>query len=440
MRSSVFRASSILALAAILCHGQTDTQKLADQARGLPPEFAADLLFRLPASAELLEALDSLAGSVHNPVQMDDVAGWTDTDSWATGRALALHLDTLSIQCRVVRQMLAIDPQRARQMFLDIALPAIEQPKCDAALVADPSIYYDTARELADKGLFSLEAPLRALSSAVQLPAAARALRMLHCTNEQRQFLLDIYAGRLAEISDSPRAVAFALTGMLLPAEIVHLAETSPADNLLAAYRKFLVRHISGGQCADSKIQPAIDSFNERLRWGGYLASQDVPRITEEESKPSGWAGRAHVDRYWHTEQAKRLLSAIRHLRFGEGSSPLSADQKAADSWQAEAKTLLTSLEGWKADQEGSPADSFHERAILYSSLLELLPPGRLHDTAAQSAMAFLADSEMKSSNPLEWLLELNSLMSLKQPEITKAMLASKDPVISLYRAITHQK
>jgi hypothetical protein len=71
---------------------------------------------------------------------------------------------------------------------------------------------------------------------------------------------------------------------------------------------------------------------------------------------------------------------------------------------------------------------------------LELLPPGRLHDTAAQSAMAFLADSEMKSSNPLEWLLELNSLMSLKQPEITKAMLASKDPVISLYRAITHQK
>ena len=128
------------------------------------------------------------------------------------------------------------------------------------------------------------------------------------------------------------------------------------------------------------------------------------------------------------------------HLRFGEGSSPLSADQKAADSWQAEAKTLLTSLEGWKADQEGSPADSFHERAILYSSVLELLPPGWLHDTAPQSAMAFLADSEMKSSNPLEWLLELNSLMSLKQPEITKAMLASKDPVISLYRAITHQK
>jgi hypothetical protein len=322
--------------------------------------------------------------------------------------------------------MLAIDPQRARQIFLDISLPATDSPKCDAALVADPSIYYDTARELADRGLVSLEAPLRALGSATQLPAAARAIRMLHCTNEQRQFLIDIYAGRLAEMSDSSRAAAFALTVLQLPDEIVHLAEGNTADGLLISYRKFLVRHATADRCADAKIQPAIDSFNDRLRWGGYLASQDLPRITEEESKPASVSGRARVDRYWRTEQSKLLLSAIRHLRFGDGTTPLPPEQKASDAWQTEAKALLTSLEGWKAG-------SFHERAILYSSLLELLPAGSLHETAAQSAVSFLADSDVKNSNPAEWIVELKSLMDLKQSEIRKAMLAGKDPIIVLF-------
>lgn len=427
MRCLVLLGSAIVVLGAAPCYAQTDAQKLADHARNLAPEFAADLLFRLPPNGDLLEYINSLAAAVHDPLPMDDVVGWTDTDSWAASRALALHLDTLSIRCRVVQAMLPSDPQRARQLFLDIPFPAAEQPTCDAALVSDPSIYFDTARQLADRGLISLEGPLRALSSAVQLPAAARAIRSVRCSGEQRRFLLDIYSGRLAEISSSGRAAGFALATLQLPAEITHLADGNTADGLLAAYRKFLVRNASGEPCADSKIQPAIDSFNDRLRWGGYLASQDLPRINEEEAKPAASGGRARVSRYWRTAQAKSLLSAIRHLRFGDGKNPVSPDQKASDSWQGEAKALLTSLEAWKADQESSPADSFHERSILYSSLLELQPPGSLHETVAQSAIAFLADSDMKTSSPLEWLLELNSLIKLKP------MPESKDPVIALY-------
>jgi len=238
----------------------------------------------------------------------------------------------------------------------------------------------------------------------------------------------------LADLSDSPRAAGFALTGMQLPAAIAKLAEGTSADGLLAAYRKFLVRYSSGERCADTKIQPVIDSFNDRLRWGGYLAANDLPKISENEAKPASVSGRPHVNQYWRSEPAKRLLSAVRHLRFGDGSTPLTGDQKASDDWQTEAKALLTNLENWKAD------DVFHERAILYSSFLELLPAGSLHEAAAQSALGFLADSSVKSSSPLEWLLELNGLMNLKQPEIAKAMLASKDPIILLYGTVTYQK
>ncbi len=418
MRCLGFRVSAVVVFAGF-CWGQTDAQKLTDQARALPPEFAADLLFRFP-KAEVLEDIYTLAGSVHNPIQLDDVVGWTDTDSWSVSRALALHLDTLSIQCRVVKLMFAIDPARARQMFLDIPLPKIDAPKCDAALVPDPSIYFETA------ALFNLERPVRAISSALELPSAAKAIHT--------QFLIDIYAALLADLSDSPRATGFALTGMQLPELIVKMAEGNSADGLLAAYRKFLVRYASGERCADTKIQPVIDSFNERLRWGGYLASNDLPKISENEAKPGSVGGRPHVNQYWRSEPAKRLLSAVRHLRFGDGSTPVTADQKASDDWQTEAKALLTSLENWKAD------DAFHERAILYSSFLELLPAGSLHEAAAQGALGFLADSSVKSSSPLEWLLELNGLMNLKQPEIAKAMLASKDPTILLYGTVTYQK
>jgi hypothetical protein len=40
----------------------------------------------------------------------------------------------------------------------------------------------------------------------------------------------------------------------------------------------------------------------------------------------------------------------------------------------------------------------------------------------------------------LDRLLEQNGMMNLKQPEIAKAMLASKDPIILLYGTVTYQK
>src|SRR5579863_5697514 len=146
--------------------------------------------------------------------------------------------------------MLGIDPARARQMLAGITLPPIGQPRCEAALVPDVSIYYET-------GAGDLEGPIRSLTSALQLPAAAKALRVFRGTDEARRLLLDVYAGRVGEIADSDRAAETALGTLQLPQELVQLAQSARAegisvDNLLAAYRKFLARHASGERCADS--------------------------------------------------------------------------------------------------------------------------------------------------------------------------------------------
>lgn len=392
---------------------------------------------------ELVEDVYALGAQARNPVALADVLSWTDTSSWSVSRAAALELDTLSIRCRAVKAMLTQDPQRARQMFLDISMPALESPKCETALVQDPSIYYDTARELADRGLIDLGATTRSITSATELAAAARALRVMRGTGEERRLLLEIYAGRLAEISDSDRAASLALASLRLPQELVKLAETYHSqgigvDGLLAAYRKFLARQAAGPRCADSKIQAAAGVFNDRLRWGGYLATQDLPRLSEADLKPASMDRRAAADQYWRTDQSKHLLSAIRHLRFGDGASPLAASQMASGDWQAQAKTLLNGLEAWQADLEPTPADSFHERATLYSSLLDLMPNSPLRETVARSAISFLADSTMKTESPAEWLLELQNLLGLKDRDaIQKVARASKDPAIRLYASVS---
>lgn len=452
--SASLKTVSVFVAVTALCFAQSDVQTLADQARALAPEYAADLLFRLfdngrfsdpEQRRELLDEIYTLAGKVQNPVVLEDIPGWTDTRSWSTARALGLQLDTLLLRCRVVRAMVTEDPQRARQRFLDIPVPAITDPGCDDVLAPDVSSYYETARLLADRGLVPLEAPIRSLSSALQLPGAARALGTWSAAAEDRLALLDLYAARVAELSSSDRATGFAFRKLQLNQELVKLAEecrqeSLSVDRLLAAYRKFLASEASGPRCADSTLQPAIDAFNDRLRWGGYLASQDLPRLTDEEVKPSSVNGRMRPEQYWRTDQSKRLLSAVRHLRFGDGMKPLADDQKTTDDWQAEAKQVVTMLDKWKAEDEASPLDAFHERATLYTSILQLAPPGVVRDLAAQSWLAFLADSPIKSTTPIEWLLELDTVMNLKEPEIQKAMLASKDPVISLYATVTYQR
>ena len=110
-------------------------RSISDLASAAPPEFTADALLRIVESGalpdqkarrELVEHAFQLAASAKFPVRMVGVTGTTtDTASGSLNQAYALKLDVLSLQSRAVRDMLPLDPLKARELFGQITRPTL---------------------------------------------------------------------------------------------------------------------------------------------------------------------------------------------------------------------------------------------------------------------------------------------------------------------------
>src|SRR6185436_12329283 len=131
-----------------------EIQSLVGRAVIAPPELGADVLIRLVESKnitdrdwkiEVLEQAFHLAGRAKHPVKVIGTvpaAGNTDSDIGVLNMALNFKLDGLTLQCRAVREMLALDPKQARELFLEI--PALRLPalSCDDPIGYRPGEYY----------------------------------------------------------------------------------------------------------------------------------------------------------------------------------------------------------------------------------------------------------------------------------------------------------
>src|SRR5262249_42213246 len=120
---------------------------LTDQARGLPPEFCADVLLGLVATGrvqeskwkrELIEEAFRAGAHAQLPYRR---RGGIHTDTRQSHEAWENDLEALTLQSRAVNAMIPIDPLRARAMFDDIAFPELPNPDCKEALTPQVEIY-----------------------------------------------------------------------------------------------------------------------------------------------------------------------------------------------------------------------------------------------------------------------------------------------------------
>src|SRR5579864_8410868 len=101
-------------------------RSLVELAQAAPPEFAADAMLRVAESGkikdrdavgDLIERAFRTAAAATFRVRMRGVPGTTtDTRSGVLSQAHDLKLDALSLQSRAVRDMLAIDKAKARDL------------------------------------------------------------------------------------------------------------------------------------------------------------------------------------------------------------------------------------------------------------------------------------------------------------------------------------
>jgi hypothetical protein len=401
-------------------------QSIADIATTAPPEFAADALLRMVESGKLadknarralVEQAFGLAASAKFSVRMEGLPGTiTDTASGSLSQAYALKLDVLSLQSRAVEDMLPLDPSKARELFGQIVKPTLAPLTCDDALVYEPAEFY-LALNVVVNGAFTpqekakeehvnlLLESLAQVTSPSQLAPLAGAIESAGVTPAQRQILWTRFNGLLENMQPDDRS---------FPASL-------PALSVLTT--------------------PGIQGPFEKYRQKSHGCENDAAPSSPGPSSPQQRVRKPstpHLDRYWQSVTSQQLLQAGKKLRAVSEGQPLSDADRATPLWQQQLADYLNLIADWTPDQEPSDAVYYHERCLVYTSLLDLVPPGPQSDKILADYVDFISNSGLYQQSPAEWFMEPHTVLdrSLGNPaqhaNVLDAFQRSGNPVLTL--------
>lgn len=407
-------------------------QSLAELARGAPPEFTADALLRIvergkPADEDLrrglIEEAFRSAAAATLQVRMQGLPGTvTDTASGSLSRAYALQLDVLALESRAVRDMLPLDPANSRRLFAEISRPMLTPLTCDDALVYDLSDFYQALGVVANSAFTQKE----------------------RAKNEHLNFLTD-YLGQAA-----------------LPQEVAPIALLIQSAGVTAQQREGLWASLGGilenMQTDNRSFSASLPSLNipelqnslEKYRQKNHVCDIDTSSATSSATSgppgspavPAKKPSTPKLDVYWQSALSQQLLQAGKKLRFSPTDAVLSEADRSTPEWQQQVADYLNQLDGWTADQENSEADYYHEKCIVLTSLIELVPPGPLNDKLLADYVDFVGNSDLYRQSPAEWFLEPRALLDRLEPNpavharVLDAYQRSGNAVLSLEVAL----
>ncbi|MGD0295857.1 MAG: hypothetical protein ABSE86_02005 [Bryobacteraceae bacterium] len=404
-------------------------QSIVELSRAVPPEFAAEALLRVvesnkitnkDAKRDLVERAFRLGAMAKSRVRMHGVAGTTvDTRSGYLSRAYDLKLDALSLQSRAVRNMVTIDPAKARELFLEIPRPALPQLTCYDPLFYDVADFYQALGAVVETAFTPQERKkeedlnflldyLGQASSPAQLAPLARVIKSANISTQQRDILWTKFDGLLESIQPDGRSFASALDD--IRAEIIPAAE--------ASFEKF--RQSSKGCRDDSR-----------------------PGVTLDLSDGPVHAGKTPtVEHYWESSAAKQLLEGAQKLRFTADGKLIPDSERASREWQDKLTDFLSQLGDWTSSQEKSEADYYHEKCVVYEALVELIPPGPQRDKTLQAYLDFISNSSLQRESPLDWFMHaqwmlerVNNSSNGEPSKLLSAFEGSGNAVLVLYAA-----
>jgi len=396
---------------------------LADRARAQPPEFAADALLRIADAPgvtdvawkrEMLEDAFHLAAAAQQPYARRN---WTGKPAGPFDKAYAQGLDVCTLQCRAVHAMLAVDYKKARELFGE--MPPLQFPRlsCDDDLVYDPSIFYETAGEVAARAFGAKEVaagePFHLLlryaadvTSPVQVAPVARMLAGVSLKPAQFEALVHSFAAALTQLSGDDRSFSAtdsrdadaALFG--LPAECVH--RKTNAQPLVEAWRAYIARQLGGKRCANPEAATA--------------------------SSKAGQCGSA---------QCAQLATQFNGLIMAPSGFGFTPEQKGTSEYRARLRQYLEALADWTDDDD--PVEFFRFKTAFYSELFSLTPNGPDRDLLLTTLLGWLQQNGYQRDHPAEWFYAVNTLIvhAFADPAgmhaTVRALRNSSDPVIALF-------
>ncbi len=432
------------------------------------PEFGADVLIRLAesrrvdnraAKMDLLKNAFYLASAAEQPVKMGALRFTPDTHSGYLALAFrTLKIDKLSLQSRVVSDMLPLDASKARSLLGEVRFPTLSPVGCREPLTYDVALFYQTVGLVSRKGFTTKEklagGKLALLSPYVgylqshsQVRPAVQLLLNADLSREELSQLSNAFAHALSQLRGDERS--FSMMNMYsdentAPASIAELVAALEAKQLssvplLRALREYLVANFSGERCGEEAGKDAVPGVVKEFnrRFGLALRIAQIAPIDEEELKGAAFGPKSEDVNLWQSPRAKQMLTDAQELRFGDGLTELTSEERATATWSSALTDFLTRLAEWKSDGE-SAVDLFDEKSSLYSSVTDLVANGPKRSEVIGGFVEFLEQNSEQAGSRMEWMLTADHLLSgLRaaddRQEVLQAFLDSRDSALSLY-------
>ena len=413
---------------------------VVELARAAPPELFADTIARLVESGRISqkdlqvglldEAFHAVAGA-KEPVRLIAIPA-TPPDTRPIYRAKAgdLRLDALSLQSRILKELLTVDKPKARELFDQIVHPAQDARACEDPLLPDLSPYYEIAGPIAQSAFTAAEkekdvhiqfllSVLSQAGSPAELPAFARTLESVQLKPEQLELLLASFSKTMESMSANFRSFASSID--LLQTEMETMTSRANSahigtEGLVKAYRKYLVTQLTGARCNDN-----FSGAPNAVAWAGARTSP----LTADEATPAKTEGVVKADPYFQSPDSRQLGAGLRQLGAADRSAP---------DWQSRLADFLRDYSAWQPS--GDEMDVFHQRATVLRALLGAIPPGEDRDRIVAMCAELLESSNAERQSPAEWLWQAKTLLeaaSADAPKMLAAFRASGDAALILY-------
>jgi len=448
-----------------------EARNVLDEAGSASPELGADALIKLaevekkasiPERIEWLTNAFYLAAQAEQSVKKASMPGAArDTRSGSLSGAFSLNLDKLSLQSRIINDMLPLAPRKARVLLEEIQFPQLSPVTCQEPLSYDPSLFYQTIGRVIQDG-FSAEDKRKgrhiailaqyigSLQSHSQVKPAARLVIEMELSPSDFGQLANRFANAISQLRGDERSFAsgmigpgpYTITGSI--AAVIEALDHKglPDIVLLKALREYLVSNLSARPCGEmasgdshkSPAREAIKYFNQTFR--SAIQNSQIAAIGDDELKGMRVGEMALVQPYWQSTQAKQLLVVIKKLRFGDGDKALPVSSRETVGWLSKLTDFLIQLEAWTPSAEEDP-NFFHEKCVLYESLVDLIPSGQDRSKVIDSFVNFLGQNSTEVSR-IEWLEHVDNLIlrtrgADSHEEVLRTFSTAGDPSLNLY-------
>ena len=431
----------------------TEIETILVEAGTLQPELTVDVLLKVVSSGkvenkikkkQILEQAFYLSFSTKEKVRRKIIA--------FEGQVLTIRptfisnahnhkLDTLSLQTRIVSEMLKTDRVRAFELFNEIAPNLSIKPlSCQEFLLYETSEFYELVGKIAKESFTQdqikqgrritfLSPYVENMTSTSQISPIIKMLSTSNLTNDELFNLGSLFSKYLRKISGDDRSFSYEMnfgsTGRDI-SEFSRKLGSSPAfyDELYKSYKDFLIKNMQGARCQDNieyekrtgkKMNDTQSETSEiKLPMYVYEANKFLFRdlfVTIEETKPLKIESFTFPTEYLAFGKSGQIFRKFRELQNWEEENKTISEIKESLDWQEAFSNLVEEIDDWKKSSGEDEIDLFHQKSLVYRLLLNEAPTVSLKEIVIKKYLKLLNLREIQKEFVLEWFLEFNDLL-----------------------------